>query len=318
MEKLKVVITDYGFASLDPEKTILGQAGFLLEAYQCKTPEDVLREGRDADALLVQWAPVTGDVIRDLDRCKIIVRYGIGTDNVDLAAAKEKGIPVCNVPDYCINEVADHTLSMALVLGRQLKETEIQIQQGIWKIMPPKELPAFREMIFATAGFGRIAREVLDRARSFKFVLASYDPYISEAEMKSYGVRKLSIEELFREADILSLHLPLNRQTHHFIDKESLLKMKESAFLINTSRGGIVDTIALAKSISQNQVGGAGLDVFEEEPLPLDHPLRKCDHTILTSHTAWYSKSSGVLLQRKAAEEIVKGLNGITSGNRVN
>lgn len=312
------MITDYGFVSLDPEKAILEQAGYLLEAYQCKTPEDVLRSGKDADALLVQWAPVTREVIRELNKCKIIVRYGIGTDNVDLEAAKERGIPVCNVPDYCIDEVADHTMSIGLALGRQLKETEMRIHQGIWKIMPPRELPAFREMIFATAGFGRIAKEVLNRARGFKFSLASYDPFVPEEVMKSYGIRKLNKEELFHEADFLSLHLPLNQETYHFIGKECLMQMKNSAFLINTSRGGIVDTIALAEAISQNEIGGAGLDVFEEEPLPLNHPLRKCDHTILTSHAAWYSKSSGVLLQRKAAEEIVKGLNGITSGNRVN
>lgn len=319
MKQGKVFITDYGFANLEQEKRILGDAGYHVEANQCKTAEEVARNACDADALLVQWAPLSADVIRQLKKCKIIVRYGIGTDNVDLQAAKEKGIPVCNIPDYCVDEVADHTLAMTLALGRQLKDTESQIRHGIWEIMPPKPLPPFREMIFATAGFGRIAREVLKRAKVFNFVTASYDPYISKEEMYSVGgVKKLDKESLFRDSDILSLHLPLKQDTFHFINKEQLKNMKKDAILINTSRGELVDTLALAEALQQDQIGAAGLDVFEKEPLQNDHPIRKCKHIILTSHCAWYSQKSGEVLQRMAAQEVLRGLKGMPLTNRVN
>ncbi len=314
----KVVITDYGFADVKIEEKILVEAGYTIHAAHCKTVEEVLQEARDADALLVQWAPVSEQVISRLDNCKIIVRYGIGTDNVDLAAAREKGIPVCNVPDYCIDEVADHAVAMALALGRQLKTTEQAMQQGIWKIMPPESLPPFREMTFATVGFGRIACEVLQRAKAFKFLMASYDPYVPEEEMQAAGVRKAGLEELLQESDILSLHLPLNKDTRHLINKNSLASMKKSAILVNTSRGGLVDTHALAEALQQREICGAGLDVFEEEPLPQDHPLWKCPNAMLTSHAAWYSARSVPMLQQKAAEEVVRGLKGLPLKSRVN
>ncbi|HEX8372489.1 MAG TPA: C-terminal binding protein [Chthoniobacterales bacterium] len=303
---LKAFITDHGFPNVDQETNILSAAGAALEIRQCKTPEEVIAQCAGADALIVQWAPITRAVIENLRGCKVILRYGIGVDNVDLKAAGEHGIPVCNVPDYCIDEVADHSLALALSLARQLPQTDAVVRQGVWKITPPSPFPAFRETTFATAGFGRIARAVLDRAKPFGFKLAAYDPFVDAATFAAAGVRQLSIEEIFSEPGILSLNLPLNAETTHFINETTLRTMRKNAILINTARGGLIDTTALASALSDGVIGGAGIDVFETEPLPSDHPLRRAPNTVLTSHTAWYSGGSIPELQKKVAEEVVR------------
>ncbi len=307
----KVLITDYGFKSIEQETALITAAGFRLETAQCKSAEEVLLHGVDASALLVQWAPVNASVIEGLQNCKLIVRYGIGVDNVDLEAAKNKGIVVCNVPDYCIAEVADHTVSMALALARQLITTHNRTIVGEWKIIPPQPALPFYEMKFATVGFGRIAREVHKRIAAFGFQQLAYDPNINKEEMTSQNVEGTGFDEIIETADIISLHLPLTTQTHHLINKTVLQRMKKGAILVNTSRGGLIDTDALA-SVSETGDIAAGLDVFEKEPLPLSHPLLKCNNVILTSHTAWYSERSVPTLQRMAAEELVRGL---TTGN---
>lgn len=312
-----VVITDHGFADIEQERRVLEAAGCTLVVAQCKTPEDVAAAARDADALLVQWAPITAEVIAALQRAKVIVRYGIGVDNVDLAAAREAGIPVCNVPDYCVDEVADHTLALALALGRQLPLIDRRTRDGVWKLAPVTPMPAFREMLFATVGFGRIARAVLDRARPFGFRLGAFDPYVPEATLHAAGVDPLPLDRLFAEADVLSFHLPLTPETRHFVSEARLARMKPTAILINTSRGGLVDTLALARALDRRTLAYAGLDVFEEEPLPPGHPLRACDNALLTSHVAWYSEQSVPRLQRMAAEEVVRALRGMPLKNPV-
>lgn len=312
---MKIVITDSGFANILPETATITGAGIELASAQCKTAEDVIRAAADADGILVQWAPITAAVIQSLSRCKVIVRYGIGVDNVDLAAARQKGIPVCNVPDYCIDEVADHTLALALALARQLVPIDARTRAGVWKIHPDKPMPSFREMTFATAGYGRIARAVLDRARGFGFRLAAYDPYAAPA---GDGVTALSLDELFRQADILSLHAPLSPEAKHLVNAERLAGMKPTAILVNTARGALVDTVALARALAAGTIAAAGLDVFEIEPLAEDHPLRKCSNVLLTSHLAWFSESSVPKLQRLAAQEAVRALRGEPLRNQVN
>ncbi len=317
-EKFKIVYTDYGFESIEIEQGIIESAGGELSTAQCKSEEEVIAATRDADALLVQWAPITAEVIRTLERCKIIVRLGIGYDNVDLNAAREKGIAVCNIPDYCIDEVADHTISMALSLARQLESTNRRVRAGDWKIIPPAKMPAFRTMTFATVGFGRIARAVHNRARVFGFKLAAYDKFVSSEAMAQECVSFLNLDELFKQADVLALHCQLTDETKHLVNTARLQQMKSSAILVNTARGALIDTNALATALNAGTVAAAGLDVFETEPLPETHPLRSCENVLLTSHTAWYSESSVPELQKKAAEELVRGLLGKPLQNQVN
>jgi len=313
-----VVYTDHGFADVETERALIASAGGHLTVAQCKTPSAVIEAARNADALLVQWAPVPAEVINQLQQCKVIVRVGIGTDNVDLDAARDRGIPVCNVPDYCINEVADHTLAMALSLARQLSAIDRRVRAGTWGIVPDAPMPSFASMTFATVGFGRIARAVLDRARGFRFKLAAFDPYQDDEAFAEAGVTRLLLDDLFASADILSLHSPLTPETHHLIDTERLQQMKNTAIVVNTARGGLIDTNALAEALQAGDIAGAGLDVFETEPLPDDHPLRNCPNALLTSHVAWYSDQSVPTLQRKAAEEVVRALRGEPLLHRVN
>jgi len=313
-----VVYTDHGFSDVETEQALIASADGNLTVAQCKTPVEVLEAARDADALLVQWAPVPAEVINELQQCKVIVRIGIGTDNVDLNAARDRGIPVCNVPDYCIDEVADHSMALTLALARHLSAIDQRVRSGTWKIVPDAPMPSFASMTFATVGFGRIARAVLDRARGFRFKLAAFDPFQDDDAFAKAGVTRLTLGDLFTSADIISLHSPLTPETHHLINTERLQQMKNTAIVVNTARGGLIDTNALAEALQAGDIAGAGLDVFETEPLPDDHPLRNCPNALLTSHIAWYSDQSVPTLQRKAAEEVVRALRGEPLLHRVN
>lgn len=313
----RFVITDYGFPDISTEREIIGNAGGDLSAFQCKTELDVIRAAKDADVLLVQWAPITRAVIQELSRSKVIVRYGIGIDNVDLEAARSRGIVVCNVPDYCVDEVADHTFALALALTRQLPAIDRQIRQNVWQTVPPNKMFASQQMVFVTLGYGRIARAVLERARACKFHLATCDPYLTaDVELPS-DIQLLTLDEALATADVLSLHAPLTDTTRHMMDARAFAKMKSTSLLINTARGGLIDSVALAEALDSGHLAGAGLDVFEPEPLDEHHPLRHCTNALLTSHVAWYSELSGSKLQRLAAEEAVRVLNEQKSPNRV-
>lgn len=313
-----VLITDSGFPHLDAERAVLTAAGATVSAAQCKTAEEVIAAAANAEILIVQWAPITRAVLAALPRLRLVVRYGIGVDNVDLAAAGERGIPVCNVPDYCLDEVADHTMALALSLSRQLPQTDAVMRQGTWKITPPAPAPALRGRVFATAGFGRIARAVLARATAFGCTPAAYDPFVSTEAFAAAGVRALSVDELFNQSGILSLHLPLGESTRHFVNAQRLAQMHRDAVLINTARGGLIDTVALASALDAGTIAAAGIDVFEQEPLPAEHPLRRSRNTLLTSHTAWYSTASIPALQQRAAETAALAVRGLPLRHVVN
>ena len=318
MSKPRVLVTDHGFPNLRHEETAIVAAGAELVVAQCKTADDVIAAAKDMDALLVQWAPVNAAVIATLTRCKVIVRYGIGVDNVDLAAAKAKGIAVCNVPDYGVREVAEHAVSLALALVRQLPQIDQRLRGGTWKITPDRPMPALHASTFATAGFGRIARTAHEMMRGFGCTRIAYDPYVTAEAMKEVGVEKVDLEQLFTRADILSLHLPITPETKHFVSAGRLLQMKKHAIVVNTARGPLVDTVALAAALKAGTIAGAGLDVYEKEPITLDHPLFSAPNALLTSHVAWYSESSIPRLQQLAGEEVVRGLRGEPLKNQVN
>ncbi len=309
MSRPLVVITDHGFKGLRHEEAIIGTS-VDLRVHQCRTEDDVIKAGAAAVALLVQWAPITARVIANLEQCRVIVRYGIGVDNVDVEAARRKGITVCNVPDYGVNEVADHAVTLAITLARQVPFYDRDLQAGGWAPTARLEMPDFDQMVFGTFGFGRIARKVLERVRAFGFRLIAHDPLVDAATMRTLGVEKVQQDDLFAAADILSLHCPLTPETRHVVNARRLALMKPQAVLVNTARGALVDTSALVEALHDNRIGFAGLDVFEEEPLPPQHPLRGAPRTVLTPHVAWYSTGSLDRLQRLAAEEIKRSLDG--------
>jgi D-3-phosphoglycerate dehydrogenase len=307
---MKVAISDCNFASFGEERAMCDREGHKLEIFQCKTPEEVITKAADADALFVQYVPITESVLASLTRCKVIVRYGIGLDNIDLSAAKKHGIPVCNVPDYGIDEVADHAAALTLSLLRQILFLDGAVRAGHWPSATPTPMLSCKGMTFGVAGAGRIGRAVLERMRVFGFNLVAYDPYVSGEDLAALGAVKLSLDDLFVRADVLSLHLPLNADTRHLVDRGRLHAMKKHAILINTSRGGLIDTRALAEALDAGRIGHAGIDVFENEPLEPDHPLRARKNAILTPHIAYYSAASIVRLQQLAAEEVARALAG--------
>jgi D-3-phosphoglycerate dehydrogenase len=272
-----------------------------LREYQCKTEDEVVEVVRDADIVLAQWAPVKARAIQAMQRCRGIVRYGIGLDNVDLEKARERGIPVRNVPDYCLDEVADHTMALMLALQRQVSRVDRLVREGTWKITPPLALPPMRQSVLGLVGFGRISRLVADRAKAFGMRVVGADPFVGAEEFDAEGVTGVDLPTLFSQSDIISLHCPLTDETRHTVREETLRMMKPNALLVNTSRGGLVDSGALFRALQEGRIAGAGLDVVEDEPLSPESPLLSLPNLLATSHVAWYSSASVGELQRRAA-----------------
>ncbi len=304
-----VIITDGMFPDHLIEKSVLEGTG-IVEKINWKSEVELASKITDADALLVQYAPITRNVLSRLERCKVIVRYGIGVDNIDLEAARQQGIQVCNVPDYCLNEVADHTIAMALASIRQIGSIDKDVRGGGWPSRLPQPVLPFSKLDFCLVGFGRIAKEVARRALGLGFRVSVYDPYADPTVFEKEHVTASDVNELIAKADILSLHIPSTPETKHFINKNSIDKMKSSALIVNTSRGTLIDGNALADALAEGKIAGAALDVFEVEPLSLSNRLRNVPNVILSSHIAWYSEESLLKLQRNAAEEIRRVLCG--------
>jgi D-3-phosphoglycerate dehydrogenase len=299
-----VLITDHVFPSVNLERKVLQDAGMTLQEVKppCKTEDEVIERCKDADALIVQWAPITRRVLDALPKVKGVVRYGIGVDNIDLKGAKEAGRMVSNVPNYCQEEVSDHTLSMILSLGRRIPQDHNSIAHGGWGIGPFLPVPAFSDLTLGLIGFGSIARKVSQKAKPFRFKQIAYDPIAKEDVFSSNGVERVELDELFKRADIISLHAPLVPATRHIINAESIAKMKPGVLLINTARGPLVNEADLTAALQSGKILGAGLDVFEKEPLPVDSPLRAMANVVLTSHAASVSVRAVEALQTQAAE----------------
>ena len=313
-----VAITDYVFPSLEPERAVLAPLGVDLRPQQCRTEEELIALAQDADAVLNCYAKITAHVIEKLRNCKIIARYGIGVDNVDLAAATRARILVTNVPDYCIDEVSDHALALLLALARRIVAAAGATSAGTWDIAPHAGIYRLRGQTLGLVGFGKIARALVSKVQPLGMKAVAYDPYIDPVQIAQHGAEVAGWDRLLAEADAISIHVPLSPETRHLIGARELAAMKPTAFLINTSRGGIVDELALAQSLHSGQIGGAALDVLSVEPPPADHPLRQAPNLILTPHLAFYSRESLVELQTKAADEVARALKGEPARSPVN
>ena len=300
----KVIISDHTFPSLDLQKNVLDSAEIELVDIQpiCVTEDDVIERCGGADVLLVQWAPITRRVLKSLPHLKGVVRYGIGVNNIDLTAAKELGIGVANIPTYCLEEVSNHALAMMLGLGRRIPQDHYRIVHGEWGIGPLLPIPAFIDMTVGLIGFGAIARRVAHKAKCFGFQIIASDPYVEDAIFTENGVKRVELDALLSSADIISLHCPLVSETAHMINRSTINKMKRGVVIVNTSRGPLITEADLIEALQSNHVVGAGLDVFEEEPLAKDSVLRTLPNVLLTSHAASVSIRAVDLLQTKAAE----------------
>jgi D-3-phosphoglycerate dehydrogenase len=276
-----------------------------------------LEVARDADAVLTTYAKISADTIQKLTRCRVIGRFGVGVDNVDIAAATNAGIVVTRVPDYCLDEVSDHTMALLLALVRKIPSSNARTQAGRWEMRAVVPISRLRGTVLGLMAFGRIPQLVASKAQAFGIRVVTHDPYVSKHVAASAGVEQVEFDELLKISDYISIHTPLLPATHHLFNADVFRRMKPTAYLINTARGPIVDEAALANALDQGHLAGAALDVMEQEP-PSGSPLFGRDNVIVTPHTAYYSEQSLVDLQTKAAEEVVRVLSGQAARNPVN
>ncbi|WP_137500099.1 C-terminal binding protein, partial [Escherichia coli] len=281
--------------------------------------EEKLRQVSNADAIMVREATVSRPMIEAMQQCRVIVRYGVGVDNIDSQAAKEKGIYVANVPDYGSEDVAEHALALLLAATRRIATRNRDVRDGQWGIGQREPMFRLAGKILGVVGFGRISRCFVQKASGigFKRILV-VDPLLTDKQASQAGVTRVNLDTLCREADFISLHAPLTPDTHHLIGEAELAKMKPSAVLVNTSRGGLIDEQALINALLQQRIFAAGLDVFESEPLSAKSPLLQMDNTLCTDHTAWFTEESVVELQSKAAHEVRRAFEGEHPLNWVN
>lgn len=308
---LKLVVSDQAFGNTRHERAAAQAAGAAFAEFHCRSEDEALEAVRGAHAVLNNFAPMTRKVMAAMAPGAVVVRYGVGVDNVDLAAARDLGVRVCNVPDYGVDEVADHAAAMTLALARKLDSYDSGIRAGEWKIdRMVNGLRSLRDTTVGLIGLGRIARAYAERMAVFGCRITGFDPFIPEDQIRAAGITPLPRDEVIANADVLSLHVPLTPDTRHLIDATAIARMPKGAILINCSRGGLVDEDALAQALVSGHLSGAGLDVFEKEPLPARSPLRKAPHVILSPHAAFYSDASVDALQRLASEEALRGLRG--------
>ena len=317
-ETWTVVVTDFNYPDLSIEEAELTRWDARVVPAQCTTPEEVLAAGRDADALISQYASVTREVIQGLTRCKALGRYGIGVDNIDVQAATERGIAVVNVPSYCEDEVSDHALAMLLSWARKIPHYTQEIREGVWDWKTGRPIRRLRGQVLGLLGFGKIARLLARKAQALGLRVIAHDPYLPSEVFAEEGVERVDFQQLLSQSDFLSVHVPLTPKTRHLIDAEALAKMKPTACLINTSRGPVVDEEALAKALEDGQIAGACLDVMEQEPPGEDNPLLRLPQVLLSPHVGWYSEESQAELRRKIAEDIGRALNGLLPHGLVN
>jgi D-3-phosphoglycerate dehydrogenase len=312
-----VAVSDSVFPNLNPAREVLSRIGAELLLAEASTPQAIMQVARDADALLVTYAKVTAEMIGQMTGCRIIARFGIGVDNVDIAAATNASIVVTRVPDYCIDEVSDHTMALLLALARKIPFANSRAHAGRWEMPAVVPIHRLRGGVLGLVGFGRISQSVATKAKAFGLRVISYDPFVSEETMTRAGVEKVDFSELVKVSDHISIHTPLVPETNHLFNADVFRRMKPTAHLINTARGSIVDEVALAQALDQGHLAGAALDVLSQEP-PSTSPLFGRDNVILTPHMSFYSAESLIDLQRKAAEEVVRVLTGEAPRNPLN
>jgi len=311
MAVYKVVVTDDRHGDFSVEKEVLAEIGAEVIVCNCDTKEEVIKECKDADGILLNLSPMPTEVIEQLDKCKVIARYGVGYDNVDVAACTKKGIYVANVPDYCAEEVSDQALALLMACVRKVVHSDTQIRQGRWNIAKDMKIHRIEGKTFVLLGFGVIAKAFLRKVKGFNpGRILVFDPFVDADTIASYGAVKVDWEMALKEADYVSVHIPLNIHTKGMINADAFEMMKPSVIVVNTSRGAVIDEKALINALESKVISCAGLDVFENEPIQSGNNLLKLDNCVLTDHVGWYSVESIIELKRKAAENVRETLLG--------
>lgn len=318
MSKLKVYVTDYEYASLQEEINEIEKIGAELIPCQCKTEDDVIAACSDAAGLLDQYAPITRRVIESLPNLKVVARYGVGVNTVDLEAATEHGVCVVNVPDYCVDEVSDQAFALLMACARKITLLNDQVKGKGWDYKISKPINRLRGQKLGLLGFGRIPRALAEKAKAFGLELLVYDPFVKAESVEPYGAKLLSLDEVLQAADFISVHVPLTDDTHHLLGEREFAMMKSNAIVINTSRGQLIDEAAMIKALAEKRIAGAGLDVLEDEPTAVDNPLLNMAQVVITPHVAWYSEQSEGELKTKVARGAADVLAGFYPASLVN
>lgn len=315
---MKIVITDCDHADIDPERTVASEAGVELVLTQSTTEEEVIANAAGADALVVQYAPITAAVLDALPTVKAVGRYGVGVDTVDIPAATARDVAVCNVPDYGTEAVSDHAITLALAVTRGLRPLDMSVRSADPGLTQAVPIPQFSTLRFGVLGFGRIGHATARKAAGIGFNVAVSDVRNEPGSRTEEGWPVLSLGELLKRSDVLSVHTPLDETTNHLINEETIQQLPTCAVLINTARGGIVDTDAVADSLASGHLSGAGLDVFEEEPLPASHRLTEFPRCFVTPHAAFYTEQSYTELKRRTVQNVADVLAGHLPRNTLN
>jgi D-3-phosphoglycerate dehydrogenase len=310
MPRPLIAVTDSPFPSLDPAKAALARVDPELRMAKSASAEDILAVAREADAILVTYARLPGDLLRQLTRCKAIGRFGLGVDNIDVPAAAALGITVTYVPDYCMHEVSDHAMALLLALARKIPLSNKLVQAGRWEMPAVVPIHRLAGRVLGLVGFGNIPRALAPKAKAFGLRVVTHDPYVSQQALAAAGVESVSFDRLLEISDFVSIHAPLVPATRGLFNAEVFGKMKAGALLINTARGPLVDEDALVSALDSGRLGGAALDVVAVEPLPKDSRLIGRDNVILTPHTAFYSVEALNELQTKCAADVARVLSG--------
>jgi D-3-phosphoglycerate dehydrogenase len=319
-----ILIADYDFGDVNIERAIIEDAGFKIVAAQCKSENEVIEHGRDADGILAQYAPIGARAISAFTRCRVIARYGTGVDIVDVDAATRRGIQVTNAPnEWCAEEVADHAVALWLAAIRKICQYDRAVRRGEWHWQTGQPIWRVRGRIFGLVSFGAIARSIAERVRPFGVEIWAYDPFLDPTEIRRRNVRAVSFDQLVETADYLLIQAPLTPETRHLFNRVTLRRMKPTAILINTARGPIVEDAALCQALSEGWIAGAALDDIEEEPAKQRdwrpaNPLFQLHNVVITPHAAYYSEGSISAVRRIAAEEAVRVLSGLPAHSPVN
>jgi D-3-phosphoglycerate dehydrogenase / 2-oxoglutarate reductase len=322
--KLKVVISDYDFGDVEVERNILEPTGIRVVAIQAKSEEELITETRDSDAVINQYARVGAKTIAAMERCKVIARYGVGVDIVDVEAATARNILVTNVRDYCTDEVADHAIGMLLALVRKLSQYDRAAHAGVWRWQAGQPIHRIRGRAMGVVSFGRIGRAIAERGKAFGLRIIVYDPYVGDEVLAAHGAERVDRDTIIAHSDYLMMQVPMTAETHHFLGEAELRRMKRGAIIINTGRGPTIDNVALARALRDNRIAAAGLDDLEEEPakqrtwVPAGNPLMAFDKVLITPHSAYYSEESIRLAREVAAREVLRVLTGQRPCNPVN
>jgi D-3-phosphoglycerate dehydrogenase len=310
MPRTLIAVTDSPFPSLDPAKAALQRVDPELRMAKSASAEDILAVARDADAVLVTYAKLPGELLRQLTRCKAIGRFGLGVDNIDIPAAAELGITVTYVPDYCMQEVSDHAMALLLALARKIPLSNSLVQAGRWEMPAVVPIHRLAGRVLGLVGFGNIPRTLAPKAKAFGIRVLTHDPYVSQETLAAAGVDSVAFDRLLELSDFVSIHAPLMPATRGLFNAEVFRRMKKGAMLINTARGPLVDEDALVAALDSGHLGGAALDVVAVEPLSKESKLIGRDNVILTPHTAFYSVEALDELQTKCAADVARVLSG--------